>query len=99
MQAELDGMEALLGREGRDRLLAMAIEHGEVSRAALAAAAGDQPRLAAEAHRLRGAAGPFGATGLTALLARVEKGELVAPEVLDAQVRAFLAQCRAALAA
>lgn len=95
----LPDLDALLGREKRDALLRLGVAHGEQGRAALAAAlaAGDRARVAAEAHRLRGAVAPFGAEALVALLKRVEFGEAVAADEVDAGMAAFVDACRAAL--
>lgn len=96
----LADLEALLGVEQCRTLLRLGVTHGEQGRAALADAwtAGDDARLRAEAHALRGAVAPFGVADLAALLARVEAGNPVAPGEVDAAMAAFVAACRAALA-
>ncbi|WP_425231031.1 Hpt domain-containing protein [Sphingomonas sp.] len=92
-------IETLLGRDQRDTLLRMGVAAGERSGAVLqeALAAGDVARAKQEAHSLRGAAGPFGAEELGALLRRIETGEAVSAAAVAAGVDAFVAACRAAL--
>lgn len=73
--ARLAEVEELLGREGRDLLLRLAIDHARAGVAAIhaAAAAGDTVAARREAHGLRGAVAGVGATELAAVLARVER--------------------------
>lgn len=95
----LADIEALMGREGRDRLLHLGIDHGERARAAIAAAvrAGDAGTAKQEAHGLRGAIAPFGAPALADLLQRFEAGETDLAGAVDAAVADFVGACRAAL--
>lgn len=93
----LSDLQSLLGREQRDLLLRLGVTHGARGRAAFAEAAADPARLRAEAHALRGAVAPFGASELVALLLRVEKGEAVAASEVDAAIATFVAACETAL--
>ncbi len=72
----LAGVEELLGREGRDTLLRLAIDSAQAGAAAIgaAAAAGDAATVRREAHALRGAVAGIGATELADLLASMEHG-------------------------
>lgn len=87
-------LDQLLGREQRDVLLHMAIDHVERSLAVIATAG--QATARGEAHALRGAVAPLGADVLAALLARVEAGEAGLLGALSGAATAFIAACRAA---
>lgn len=95
----LDDLESLLGREQRDQLLRLATEHAERARAAIGQAltAGDHAGAKAQAHGLRGAVGPFGVPVLADLLQRLESGEPVSADAVDAGIADFTAACQAAL--
>ncbi len=92
----LADLDALLGREQRDRLLRMAIDHAERSLAVIENA--DPAVARAEAHGLRGAVAPLGADVLAAALRDLELGGVAPGLELRAEVERFVAACRAALA-
>ena len=96
---QLDSLETLLGRAGRDRLLALGVLHGEEGRIALARAfaSGNTAQVRAQAHRLRGAVAPFGAAALVALLLRVETAGDVPAGEIDEALAALVEACRRAL--
>lgn len=95
----LTDVEALLGREGRDTLLRLAIESARAGAAAIGAAtaAGDTATVRREAHALRGAVAGVGATELADLLARIEHGG-GGLDALDAAVARLVVAAEAVLA-
>ena len=88
-------VEALLGRDGRDRLLRLAIEHARTGAAAIDAAA-DTATVRREAHALRGAVASIGAQVLAAVLAEIERDGHTTP-ALAPVVDATVSAARAAL--